>query len=279
MLIDIQCLCNRDDCNDGDIGTEVFGCFEVTERKAPRGTRSIYIYEHDPWFSDLIKPHRDIQKSTSLTISNLASVNLTATFPDSSRLMPNLCKLNIYVDVGHQLPRYVSLFNVRTLTKFSFTDYKLSLPLSTVLDFLEKNESLNHIKLVICFMGKFPSLKYTHPIKDQIQHLSIRCDQVEYIQALVSCIPLQKGGLPKIRNWECGKGFREILPNIHRMPFTNLLSPTYMYYNEEYEGLSIQLSASDGDFHFCGFSQSEIEPHRAASTLLQRNLKAPPQDI
>lgn len=223
---------------------------------------------HD-WFSDLIKPH--LQRTAFLQISQLTTFgDLAEIFPDFPQLLPHLHSLEICRSKNYVPPPddpfkpftfhlrslslfgislYQSILNIRTLTKFILKDIASTYSLDTLLVFLEENGSLKHVELLI----NLSSSRSQVPIKNQIQFLSVESPGEENIKALVSHIPLQRGGDLKITSHSSSSGLGDIFPYLQTVHSVNLLSPTSMCF---YSRDCIKISGPDGSLRYHGPSIS-----------------------
>jgi len=227
------------------------------------------------WFLDLLRPK--IQNAGSLTVLCPQGVEDIATaFPDFTRSMPNLRSLKIVKGVGPdwdrsvdpfgpsacslrcltlvQIPLYPSFLTLRTLTTLNLGDAQFHLHLDTLLDFLEKNHSLQSVALKVSFVE--PSLcssQHQSPIRNLLQHLTISCIRAIEVQTLISNIALQRGAHLELidRGWNAG--LNEILTGISTAHLSNLLSPTSVEYETYLR--RIRLSGPDGGFSFRSFTK------------------------
>lgn len=222
---------------------------------------------HNDWFCGLIKPH--IKRTASLKIYQLRRLeDLLEAFPDFPQAMPALCRLKISpssdftplsddpfksfpASLKHlslaAIPLYKSILKIRTLTKFTLGDPAFAHPLDTLLTFLEANVSLKHVKLKIRFKNP-PSSKRQCPIGNQLHHLSLNCETLEDIKALISQISIEKGGTLKISCFT-HKESQDALQEICKIQSTTLSSPTHMRCNRMDW---IQLSGPNGNFELEG---------------------------
>jgi hypothetical protein len=116
------------------------------------------------------------------------------------------------------------------------------------LAFLEENDSLKYLELLIDFVDHPTSNRQALEMNN-LQYLSLRYKNVESIKALISHIPLQKGGDLEISSSDVKKPkFEEIIPDIHIMHSKILSSSTLMQCRRRW----IQLSGPDGSFQFDG---------------------------
>ena len=235
------------------------------------------------------REHPLFSQKTSIKLTQFEMSNLMETFPDFPNSWPNLHSLemeplnpifqsnDLFKSFPptleclslYNIPLYESVLNVKTLTKFALTNWTICYPLDILLKFLEGNHSLKHVKLHIEIQGFFKSEKIV-PIKNQLQSLIVRYHNVEDARALISNIPLQRGGNLKIISCDWDSGLNDILPEIHTMHSKNLLSPTYMHH---WLGNHIKTSGPGGSFEFFGLSKLEEENLTGLSLLSFENIQ------
>jgi len=228
------------------------------------------------WVVDLLRPK--VQNTRSLTILSppRGAEDVTTAFPKFPRSMPNLRSLKLVKGAGSEwdrsvdpfgsqarslecltlmnIPLYPSFLNLGTLTTLFLRDHKLHLHLDTILDFLEKNRSLQSATLCVSFVD--PSLcssQRRSPIRNRLQHLTISCNHVIDVQALISNIALQRGAHLHIFYRNVDAGLKEILTGISTTHLLNLPSPTSIKY-ETYPRC-IQLSGPKGGFSYTGIPE------------------------
>ena len=211
------------------------------------------------WLSRLIQPHN--QETLFLKISLVA----TLAHPPQPILNLRSREISLY---GHDsqsesllesfpstlrclslsgIPFNQSILSIKSLTSFTLYHHKLPLHLDTLLAFLDENVSLTHVELYVSLMGPLIS---NRQVRNQFQHLSVRCQTAKDIQALIAYIPLPRTGDLEIT---CGPFGEErlgvILQQIYEMDYKDLLSPTHIRcYKQE----SIQLSGPNRNFRLNG---------------------------
>lgn len=230
--------------------------------------------QNHPWFSSQIKPH--IEKITSLKIDLTSFRNLAVTFPLFPQSMPNICSLEIstnYTPLPDDpfeflpfpptlkclslfwIPLFQSFLRVNTLTKFTLKEDDFTLPLDTLLTFLDDNDSLKHVDLNLTFV-ETPSSNRQAPIQNQLQSLSLESRRMEHLKALICYIPLKSGDLKITSNDQDKPGLKDILPSIKRMYPAHLSSPTHLFW---YKGEHIIFSGPNRSFQFNGPSDFDRE--------------------
>ena len=223
-----------------------------------------------PRLPGIITPH--FQNVAALAVDSIPSFGeFTKVLPSFHQSLPNLRSLTLNViheedwdlsidpfeSLSHTL-RYLKLTNIhlypsflrlRTLTELSLTNSRFSLHLDTLLDFLEANDSLESVELLIKFVE--PSLRNSQrraAIGNRLQRLYLRSWDPMGARALIANIPLQKGGCLDISIG--GAGLKEVLSGIPTTHLLNLPSPTFMEYRFTSE--RIRLQGPNGIFSFSG---------------------------
>ena len=157
---------------------------------------------------------------------------------------PSLKRLTLF-----NVPLYPSLRNLRALTDLTLHYHRFDLSLDTLLDFLERNRSLESATLDIRFTG--PILRNSQrqePIRNQLRHLSISCNNSVNAQVLISKIALREGAHLEISSLDQNTGLNDVLSGVPVTHLSNLSSPTYMEYHS-YPRV-IQLYGLNGTFSF-----------------------------
>ena len=223
-----------------------------------------------PGFSDLIFPY--LKNAKTLDFSDFTTIEeLMQRLPNFPHSMPNLRSLklgscfrrpdwNPFIDPFGSFPytlRCLSLYNVplypsflklRTLTELTFRDHKFTLPVDTLLVVVEENPSLERVSLSIHFVE--PSLRDSQRragAKNQLQCLSISCNDAMDARALVSGISLPGGAHLEIHLGGTG-GLADILTGLSTAHLANLPSPTFMEYRSS--GQHIRMYGPNGSFSF-----------------------------
>ena len=230
-----------------------------------------------PGFMDLVTPC--FHNVETLEFCDIVTVDdLNRTLPNFPRTMPNLRSLDLSLSINsfdwdssinpfglfsptlthlflYDIPLYPSFLNLRTLTRLTLHNYRFNLPLDTLLTMLEENRSLERVILRIHLTRR--SLHYSQrraPIKNDLPHLSVTYYDAEVARALISRIPLQRGGKLEIHSLEDNEGLGNLLSCVSTAFLGNLASTTHM----ESCGGSIKVLGPDGSFSFSGVSISEI---------------------
>jgi len=233
-------------------------------------------FRQNDWIVDLLRPK--VQNTGSLTVHSPSrgAEDVTTAFPNFPQSMPNLRSLEIITGGGPEwdrsvdpfgslacslrcltlvnIPLYPSFLNLGTLTTLSLDDHKFHLHLDTLLDFLEKNHSLQTAALGVSFVK--PPLRSSQrrsPIRNRLQHLTISCIRAIEAQALISNIALERGAHLDILHYDCDAGLKEILTGISTTHLLNLPSPTSIKY-ETYPR-RIRLSGPKGGFSYTGIPE------------------------
>jgi len=230
-----------------------------------------------PGFVDLVTPC--FHNIETLELCGLVTVDdLNRSLPNFPRTMPNLRSLDLALSINspdwdssidpfglfsptlthlflYDIPLYPSFLNLRTLTRLTLHNYRFCLPLDTLLTILEENRSLECVILRIHFKNR--SLRDSQrraPIKNDLPHLSVTYYDAEVARALISRIPLRRGGKLEIHSLEDNEGLDNLLTSVSTTFLGNLASATHM----ESCGGSIQVLGPDGSFSFSGLSTSEM---------------------
>ena len=231
-------------------------------------------------FAGLLIPH--LRNVEILRISELTTIEeITKTLPNFPHSTPNLRSLELSLsDEGenwdpsvdpfglfphtlsdlslHDIPLYPSFLDMRTLTQFTFTNQKFSLPFHTLSTVLEGNLALESVTLMNHFPDIEPPLQ--HPqgraaIGDKLRYLRIHCwSTVVDAKILISAISLRKGAHLEISSG-CGIGLHEILSGISTTHLANLSGPTFMEY--ESHPREVRLHGPNGTFSFNNFDGLE----------------------
>jgi len=126
------------------------------------------------WLPDLLAPC--IQNTESLSVQRAWAIKLKKVLPNFPQSMPSLRSLTLESDDDwdrstdpfesfaptlkclslRNIPLYLSLRKIGTLTELFLSDSRFDLQLDTLLDFLEENHSLTRATIRIKFIG--PSL-------------------------------------------------------------------------------------------------------------------------
>ena len=224
--------------------------------------------KRDHEFRDLIAPY--IQNIETLLFDGLEAIeDLTQILPNFPQSTPNLRTLVLGTLGGepgwdpsadpfelfpdtlrsltlYDIPLYPSFLKLKTLTKLSLNYYTDLTPLETVLDFLEGNQSLENVDLVIDFPTWMSRGRTV--ILGRLRHLSITSSDVLIAGTLISRIPLQGGAHLEVsfRDNGRGMGLYEIM---HRISLAPLIPPpTFM----EYGSLTpmVRLVGPNGSFSY-----------------------------
>ena len=205
----------------------------------------------DRGFFDILLPH--IKNAGSLSVHGFSSVEeLTQVLPNFPRSTPNLRSLTLraaytkternqsiavfesltstlrYLSLNH-FHLYPSFLHLRSLTELELSNFRLNLPLDTLLNFLKENRSLETATLSIGFAE--PSLRSSRlatAIENRLRCLSIRCDEALDGRALVSSIVLQRGARLEIDHRSSNATLSGILSGVPATNLSNLSSPTFM---------------------------------------------------
>lgn len=225
-------------------------------------------------FRGLLMSH--LKKTASFTCINFFNIEELAQLLNFPESMPNLRSLSLtrprsnYADQSqppdpfdfstHTTLRELSLYNIplvpsflslRTLTKFSLFDQNFPLHVDILLNFLERNRSLESASLTIRPVE--PSLCSSQrqtPVGNAIQHLSVSSDDPRTIRALISSIALRRGGALEIHHAGNNAGLTGLLSEASVTHLPNLSSPTAMEYAPFPR--SIRLTGPDGSFSYKG---------------------------
>jgi len=202
-------------------------------------------------FFDILLPR--IQNTGSLSVHGFSSIEeLTQALPNFPQSTPKLRSLtlrtahtraerNQSIAAFESLPStlrhlslnhfrlYPSFLHLRSLTELDLSNFRLNLPLDTLLNFLKENRSLEIATLSIGFLE--PSLRSSRlatAIESRLRHLSIRCDDAMDGKALVSGIALQRGARLEIDHRSSNATLSGILSGVPATNLSNLSSPTFM---------------------------------------------------
>ena len=224
----------------------------------------------------LLLPHAN--KVVILRCTGLTAVEeLTQALPNFPKSMPNLQSLTL---AGHEvhttgnqrriidpfdfthttlrklswqnLPLSPSILGPRTLTEFHLHDTGCNLHVDTLLEFLEKNQSLQRARLNINF-GEDPLRRSRRqmPIKSRLQHLFIFCNDKEDVKPLISNIALREGATLELVDTGSG-GLGRIISGVSMTHLPGLSSPISMEY--QLFPRRIQLVETDGCFLYIDLS-------------------------
>jgi hypothetical protein len=221
-----------------------------------------------PGLPDLIVPY--IQNIETLRLHNISTPDeLTWAFQNFPQSMPNVRLLSI---CGHanldqsidpfrlsalplthlllmEFPLYPTLLSLSTLTDLTLSYYHINLHLDTLLDFLERNRSLERAVMHIRFArSSLKSSRRQVAIGNRLRNLSIRCTDVLDNNALISSIALQTGAHLEIFLCDLNAGFNDVLPVVYAARPSNLQSPTFMEYHTHKR--NIRLVGPNGSFAF-----------------------------
>ena len=187
---------------------------------APSGTSDVKIVE-DSLLSNHIQETAPSQENTTLELFGLEKVeDITQRYPNFPQSMPHLQSLELSRSISPsakrwdpsndpfksfpstlerlflgRIPIYPSFCDLTTLTKFTFHDFAFAQPLDTLLGMLENNSSLKDADLQICF--EHPGLRLSRrksAIGIKLQLLKVYSPEVDDIKALISGVPLARGG-------------------------------------------------------------------------------------
>lgn len=235
--------------------------------------------KRQPGFPDVIAPY--IQNTATLEFYELNSVeDLMQVLPNFPQSMPNLESLCLdlpdplapnYWDPSVDpfrsfpptledlflinTPLYPSFLNLRSLKSFSFYDHGLNCPLDHLLDVLAENPRLKNMELQIEVKSRAThNLPRRVPIDNELERLSVVCNNLKITRAILACIPLRRGAELQIVAWDRGMGLDNIFSSIPATHFANLLAPTYM----ESCGRVFDLSGPNGEFGFSGLSALRV---------------------
>ncbi|KAF9784596.1 hypothetical protein BJ322DRAFT_853518 [Thelephora terrestris] len=262
-----------------------------------------------PGVTDLLIPY--LRSVETLRISELTTTEeIARTLPNFPHSMPNLRSLELSLsDEGdnwdpsfdpfglfphtlsdlslHDVPLYPSFLNIRALTQFTFFNQKSTLPMDTLLTFLEENRALESVTIMYHFPEiESPPRRPQHRtvVGDRLRFLRIQCwSAVADAKFLISSITLGKGAHLEISSG-CGVGFNEILSGVSTTHLENLPGPTFMEY--ESHPREIRLRGPNGSFSFNSFDGLEglfielpaLPPltHIREFRLVHRTLLLPP---
>jgi hypothetical protein len=225
-----------------------------------------------PGFSDSIVPY--IQNTETLHCHNISTPDqLTQTLPNFPQSMPNLRSLSLSgqlvywnqsIDPFQPLtlplthlsllyfPLYPAFLSLGTLTDLNLHNYRFNLHLDTLLDFLERNHSLQHVSLGIQFaQSSLRSSRRQVAIGNRLRNLSISSTNVLDNNALISSIVLQTGVDLGISLYDKNAGFDDVLPVVYAARLSNLQSPTFMEHHADKGNL--RLLGPNGSFSFRRF--------------------------
>lgn len=234
-------------------------------------------FRADPESFGLIIPYtRNID---TLHVHELPGIEeLTRAVPNFPRSTPNLRSLTILrtytivrpwdrsVDPFESIPhtlKYLSLFNIplhpsllnlRNLRDLNLRYLAFDGQLDTILTFLEHNRSLETATLDIRFTE--PSLRHSRrhaAVRNQLQHLSLPCNNPMNAHALISNIALRRGAHLEISSLDQNTGFNDILSGISTDHLSNLSSPAFLEYRSYPR--DIRLHGRNGSLSFsCSLS-------------------------
>jgi hypothetical protein len=238
-----------------------------------------------PGFSDSIVPY--IQNTETLRLRRISTPDeLTRTLPNFPQSMPNLRSLSLSgkpqrdqsVDPFQPLtlplthlslvnfPLYPTFLSPRTLTDLTLRYPRFDLHLDTLLDFLERNPSLERASLDIRFTrSSFRSSRRQVAIGNRLRNLSITTADVWDNNALISNIALQTGAHLEISLYDRSAGFNGVLSVIYAARLSNLQSPAFMEYHADRR--DVRLLGPNGSFSFkrlrgleCPFAEFPLLP-------------------
>ena len=150
------------------------------------------------------------------------SIDPFASFPDTLRSLELI-----------DAPLYPSFLKLRTLTELSLHFYVIHSSMSTLLDLLEENRSLESVEINIS-IDEFPA-HVSQPrvvTLNQLQRLMIACRDPMIARTMIASIPLRRGvhlGL-ELREEDSNFTLNSILSGISMSHLSNLSSPTFMEY-------------------------------------------------
>jgi hypothetical protein len=246
-----------------------------------------------PGFSDSIVPY--IQNTETLHCHNISTPDqLTQTLPNFPQSMPNLRSLSLSgqlvywnqsIDPFQPLtlplthlsllyfPLYPAFLSLGTLTDLNLHNYRFNLHLDTLLDFLERNHSLQHVSLGIQFaQSSLRSSRRQVAIGNRLRNLSISSTNVLDNNALISSIVLQTGVDLGISLYDKNAGFDDVLSVIYAARLSNLQSPAFMEYHADRR--DVRLLGPNGSFSFkrlrgleCPFRRVPSAPSHRSSIV------------
>ena len=227
-----------------------------------------------PRFRELLLSR--IQYTRFLSVTTPSTNKLVQTFPNFTKSMPGLQSLALESNEradwtlpdpfdlsAHTLKSltlrgillYPSFLSIRTLTKLTLVDHHFDLHLDVLLNFLEESHSLNSAYLWIGFAE--PSLRRFRrqaPIRNQLRHLSISCNDIVDGRALISSIALQRGAALQVTYYGGNTAtLADLLPGLSTMHLPNLSSPVFMEYRSPSElPMNVRLLGPGGSFTLSG---------------------------
>ena len=184
----------------------------------------------------------------SLTLESLSSTWDEWSIDPFERFTPALKHLSLT-----NIPLYPSLLRLRTLTTLTLRDTKFKLHIDILLDFLERNDSLESAFLSTEFIGTslISSQRQTR-MKNQLRHLTIACYDAADAQALVSNIPLRKGAHLEVHLRDRSAGLDSAFANVCTAHLSNPPFPTFfqLVHQSNVRRVTITLRGQGGVFLF-----------------------------
>ena len=198
-----------------------------------------------------------------LSTPNLRSLSLRGKHGPGSERNQSVDPFEPFGDTLRHLSMYhfhfcPSLLRLTSLTEFEILDYRLNIPIDTLLNFLRENRSLETAILGVGFAKRsLRRSKLNAPIENQLRHLSIRCAYSVDGKALISGIALQKGAHLDILHTGTDQKLSGVLSGISLKHLANISSPTFAECQSDCR--SLRLLGPNGDFFF-KFSQGPEDP-------------------
>jgi len=256
-------------------------------------------YTRTSGFCSLIAPH--IRRIKTLRVERIPTIkDFKEALPNFPQSVPNLQSLDLARagsgGVSHwdwsvnpfgslpntltslvldDIPLYPSFLKIRTLTVLDLRYFDIHPTLDSILDLVEDNRSLESVDLTIDFISSpSSSSQRRSATMNRLRHLSVSCWDATAARALISSIPLRRGGHLKITFRDEEMELENILHGIPMTHFPNLLSPTFMEYasSDKYSPRAIQLIGPNGSFlYYHGCCQAD--PFTEFSVLPLTNIR------
>ena len=233
-----------------------------------------------PRFPRIIEPY--VQNARTLRAGLISTIEqFTAIFPDFPQSMPMLESISLELDSDEEeegnwsidpfkpgfahtlkrlsltvVPLYPSLAGIRTLTELTIYRPEGDIRLDTLLDFLEGNSSLERADLSIEFTEP-PPRSQIRRVKNQLRHLSIRCDNVIDARALITAIPLRRGASLDIVIWDEDVTLIDALPKVSTAHLADPPSPTSFQFMCGLYTAGVRLDGPGGKFSFSKSERAE----------------------
>ena len=229
-----------------------------------------------PLFPRIIEPY--VHNARTLEARYILTVeHLTAIFPDFPRSMPMLESISLRPTTeesqegnwsinpfepgfAHTLkhlsltgiPLYPTLIGIRTLTELTLHWPKGDICLDTLLDFLEGNNSLESADLSIEFTEPPPHNPIRRVKKNQLRHLSIRCNNIACAQALITTVSLRRGAALEIEIRDENATLVDTLPNVSTAHLLDPPLPTSFEFTYRWHDVlvGVLLRGPGGKFSF-----------------------------